>query len=185
MPIIISGGGGGSGKVSGVTVSGTAAAGQVPVASSPSAGAWAYPPGYQWDFKAATASVNIVGTSEASPTTLITGNGATFDGQPVLVTFYAPAIATSAGAASDQVQISVWEGVAQLGRMAISRSVVATAGSQVVQAFVGHYIFTPTAAAHTYFITGNAPDTTGTPQMLAGAAGTATLVNAFMRITKI
>lgn len=185
MPIIISGGGGGSGKVSGVTVTGTAASGQVPVASSASAGAWAYPPGYQWDFKAATASVNIVGTSEASPTTLITGNGATFDGQPVLVTFYAPAIVTSAGAASDQVQISVWEGVSQLARMAVSRSVTAVAGNQVVQAFVGHYIFTPTAAAHTYFITGNANDTTGTPQMFCGAGGATTPANAWLRITKV
>lgn len=185
MPIIISGGGGGSGKVSGVTVTGTAASGQVPVASSASAGAWAYPPGYQWDFKAATASVNIVGTSEASPTTLITGNGATFDGQPVLVTFYAPAIITDSAAASDQVQISVWEGVSQLGRMAIVRSSVAVSGNQLAVAVVGHYIFTPSAAAHTYFITGNAPSTTGTPQMLCGAAGSTTPVNAFMRITKV
>lgn len=45
MPIFSGGSSGGS--LSGVTISGTAAAGQVPIASSANAGAWGYPPTLQ------------------------------------------------------------------------------------------------------------------------------------------
>lgn len=184
MPFI-TGGGGGGGALSGVIVSGTAAAGQVPVASSSAAGAWAYPPGFQFDYAAITATVNITGTTDATATTIITGAGATYDGGAVLIEVYSPFVVTSAGAVSDQVHFAVWEGATSLGIMTQTRAMIASAGSQWVSAIVGKYIFTPAAGAHTYIIKASASSTTGTPNVGAGLAGAGTVVNAWMRITKI
>lgn len=176
-------GGGGSGVISGVTVSGTAAAGQVPVASSSSAGAWAYPPGFEIVYAQITSPVSITDTSEATATALITAGPATFDGGAVLVHFFAYTQTPSSAAATSQTVFTLFEGSTELTRMFIQRTIV-TAAQNIggVSAFAR---ITPSAASHTYKLCAFTTSTTGTPQIVAGAGGTAADAPAFVRITKV
>ena len=183
MPIFSGGSSGGS--LSGVTVSGTAAAGQVPVASSASAAAWAYPPGYEINYTQITTTANITDTSEATATALLSPGAITFDGGLVLVTFFCPRLVTSAGAASDATAVTLFEGATQITRLLSIRSEIAVAGNQFAGPVTAHYRFTPSAGAHTYTVCAFATDTTGTPQLTAGSGGTAGFPPTFVRFTKV
>lgn len=182
MPII-SGGGGGSGAIGGVTVTGTAAASQVPVASSSSAGAWAYPPGFEINYTQDTSVTNIVSTTEATGTTILSPGAITFDGTAVLLTVFIPDIRMPSAAAGNNMIISLFESSTQIGRLGviITPSVTAAEGTT----FYGQYRFTPTAASHTYTITASVASTTGTPSCGGGAGGTGTPVPKFCRFTKV
>ena len=182
MPIISPGGGGSSGAISGVTVSGTAASGQVPVASSSSAGAWGYPPGFEINYTQATATVNIGSTTEATGTTILSPGAITFDGTAVLVTFFSPDVRLPSAAAGNNVIVSLFESATQITRLAvvITPSVTAQGGVPIC----AQYRFTPTAAAHTYTVTAVASSLTGTPSVGAGAGGTATDAPMFVRFQK-
>ena len=180
MPI---GPSGTSGALSGVTVSGTAASGQVPVASSSSGGAWAYPPGFEINYTQITAAVNIASTTEATGTTIISPGAITFDGTAVLVTFYSTAVYTPTSAAGDSVTIALFEGATEIGRFAQLITPASTA--QMRWPVCAQLRFTPTAASHTYTVTASANSTTGTPKVDAGAGGTAVQSPAFVRFVKV
>jgi hypothetical protein len=181
MPVVS--GGGASGAISGVTVTGTAAASQVPVASSSSAGAWAYPPGFEINYTQITAGVNVASTTEATPTTIISPGAITFDGTAVLVHFYSPAVKPPTAAAGDFLRVSLYEGATEIGLVAFLQQPASTAQESVP--VTGWLRFTPTAASHTYTIGASVNSTTGTPTISAGAGGTATFVGAFVRFTKV
>lgn len=168
--------------VSGVVTTGTAAAGQVPVASSASAGAWAYPPGFEINYTQITSNANVTDTSEATATALISPAAITFDGTAVLVEFFCASVLTDTAAAGDQLIISLFEGSTQITRLAVLNSLVT---SQHREPVVGRYRFTPTAAAHTYKVTAFTTSTTGTPTLAAGSGGTAGMPPAFIRFTKV
>jgi len=173
----------GGGTVSGVSVTGTAASGQVPVASSATAGAWGYPPGYEINYTQITANVNIVSTTEATGTTILSPGAITFDGTLVLCHFYTPRIQADTSSAGDVVIVSLFEGATQIARLGIVTTLITTTNfSSTMSAF---YRFTPTAASHTYTITAYASSTTGTPIVGAGAGGTAAYSPAFVRFTKV
>ena len=182
MPIISpQGGGGGSGAISGVTVTGTAASGQVPVASSSSAGAWAYPPGFVINTTSVTGVTNITDTSEATATALISPGALTFDGTAVLVEFMGIVKSPSAAAGNFSI-ITLFEGATQITRLGI----VQTAAAAVTVCSINcHYVFTPTAASHTYTVCGFASNTTGTPAIIAGTGGTGGYPPALVRFTKV
>lgn len=183
MPIISGGSGGGGGAISGVTVTGTAAAGDVPVASSSSAGVWALPPGYEFGYDQITAPVNIASTTEATPTTVISCAAHVFDGAAVLCTVFFPYVETGT-AASNNVFVSLWEGATDLGRFGVVGPASTTL--QELLPFVGFYRFTPTAASHTYTITAYANSTTGTPQVGADTGGAGGHYQpGFARFTKV
>lgn len=174
--------GGGTATLSGVTVSGTAAAGNVPVASSSSAAAWAFPPGFEIGYDQITSPVNVASTTEATGTTVITCGAHTFDGGLVLATFWCPFL-TQGSNAGVSVTVSLFEGATQITRLAVQ----STAGTaiQAANPGTGMFRFTPTAASHTYTVTAFASSTTGTPQVGAGAGGTAAYAPAFIRFTKV
>lgn len=172
-----------SGAISGVTVTGTAAASQVPVASSSSAGSWAYPPGFEISYTQITGNVNVASTTEATGTTIISPGAITFDGTLVLVHLFCFAVQVDTSAAGDAVVLSLFEGATQITRMARADTVITTAGTNYnVNAF---YHFTPTAASHTYTITAFATSTTGTPKVIAGSGGTGGSAPSFVRFTKV
>lgn len=170
-------------SLSGVTVSGTAASGQVPVASGASAGVWAYPPGFELNYTAITAPVNVASTTEATGTTIISPGAITFDGTAVLVHFFTPLITTPTAAVGNVVTVSLFESTTQIGRLC-TVTTSATADQNPTGAS-GFLRFTPTAAAHTYTITAFASSTTGTPAIGAGAGSTGAYVAAFVRFTKV
>lgn len=180
MPIL-SGSGGGS-TLSGVTVTGTAAAGQVPVATSAAAGTWKYPPGFEIGYTQITGTVNVASTTEATGTTIISPGALTFDGGLVLCHFSGHMVSDTA-AAGDFLVVSLFEAATQISRLCLTRSLITATNNE--QPISGFFRFTPTAAAHTYTVTAFATSTTGTPGVLAGAGGTGGNSPAFVRFTKV
>jgi len=179
MSPIISGGSGSS--LSGVTVSGTAASGQVPVASSSSAGSWKYPPGFEISYTQITANVTITSTTEATGTTLISPGAITFDGTAVYCELFGH-LSSDAQAAGDNTVVSLFEGATQITELAWFRPEVAL--TAVIPIFA-RYKFTPTAASHTYTITGFTTNSTGSNAKLqAGAGGTGSVPPAYVRFVK-
>jgi len=176
-------GGTGSGAISGVSVTGTAASGQVPVASSSSAGAWGFPPGFEIGYTQITAPVTIASTTEATGTTIISPGALTFDGTAVICHFFAPSCTTDTGAAGDIVVVSLFEGATQIGRLCQTVALITTTTLKLPLA--GFLRFTPTAASHTYTVTAFATSATGSPSITAGASGTGAFVPAFVRFTKV
>jgi len=181
MPIISGGGAASLGSVTGVT--GTAASGQVPVASSSSASAWGYPPGFEIGYVQITAGVTIASTTEATGTTIINMGALTFDGTAVLFHFFAPVVACDGNALGNQTTLSLFEGSTQIGRIWTGNSQQATTLPRLgVSAF---YRFTPSAASHTYTVTAFVTNATGSPNVGAGSGGTGAVVPAFGRFTKV
>lgn len=179
MPII-SGGTGGGGTLSGVTVTGTAASGQVPVASSSSAGAWKYPPGFEIGYDQITTAVNIASTTEATPTALISCAAHTFDGGPVLLTVFGW-LQTSTLATIHQ--ITLMESTTEISR--IGQLVLASAAVNDY-AVTYCYRFTPSAGSHTYTVSGYTNNSGGTQAIFqGGASGTSAISPAFARFAKV
>ena len=176
-------GGGGSSALSGVVVSGTAAAGQVPVASSSSAGAWAYPPGFEIGYTQITATVNITDTAEATATALISPGALTFDGGAVMFEFFGYSVLCDTAGATDIVTFTLFEGATQITRLGVART-IATAAPNANSVSL-KYRFTPTAASHTYKLCAFVTSTTGTPNLGAGAGGTNAASPSFVRFAKV
>lgn len=170
-------------SLSGVQVSGTAAAGEVPVASSSSAGAWGFPPGYELNYTQITSNANVTDTSEATATALISPGAITFDGSAVMVEFFCAAVVNDSAAAGDFVTVTLFESTTQITRLAQAKTIV-TAAAHVAPIYA-RYRFTPTAAAHTYKLCAFATSATGTPTLTAGSGGTNGFPPAFIRFTKV
>lgn len=171
-----------SGSLSGVTVTGTAASGQVPVASSSSAGAWAYPPGFEINYTQITSPANITDTAESTATALISPGAITFDGTAVICEFFGVVFMDTA-AVGDLIVITLFEGATQITRLAAARADQTT--NQDLHTIYAAYRFTPTAASHTYKLCAFTASTTGTPKINAGAAGTNGYPPAFVRFVKV
>ncbi len=167
-----------SAAISGVTVTGTAAAGQAPIATSSSAGAWAYPPGYELDYAQITTSFTVTATSDATATAAITGAAITYDGATrVRVEAFAPYCDITAAQA---IVLNLYDGNTDIGRLALLNDPDgANNGNSPIYA---QRFLTPSNAAHTYSI--RAWKTGGTVSLVAGAGGVATPSPAFLRITK-
>ncbi len=140
------------------------------------------PPGFQFGYDQITAPVNVVSTTEATGTTVITCAPHTFDGAPVLAHFFAPE-ATLPSTAANTLACSLFEGATQLGRLTWSASNLSA--EQINMPLSGFLRFTPTVGSHTYTVTCFVSATNGTPQVNAGVGGTATFVPAFIRFTKV
>lgn len=179
MPIISGSGGGGLG---GVLLSGAAAASKVIGASSASAASWVFPPGFEIAYSQITAPVNVVSTTEATGTTIISPGAITFDGTLVLCEVYFAYILNSSTAGAS-LSVSLFEGATQIGRI-VTLSASSAALQQVVS-LGGQLRFTPTAASHTYTVTAFSSSLTGTPACGAGAGGTGAYLPSFIRFTKV
>lgn len=159
-------------------------AGKVAVATGTATATEQWPPGYEWDYSQITTSGAPTATVEASSTTIITGNAKTYDGAPVVARVFFPDARPNDSAGAWMV-VSLFEGATQLGRlcwMSMPTTLSATIASQR-NPLVGEFRFTPTAASHTYIVKSHV--STGTGYLGAGAGGTAALVPAFLRITKV
>jgi phage baseplate assembly protein gpV len=172
---------GGSGGLPGVTVSGAAAANKALIATSANAATWSFPPGFEVGYDQITSFVTVASTTEATGTTVISCAAHTFDGAPVLATFFAPGI--QIGAASQQVvTVCLFEAATQIGRLC---AVESAGAAQSIDPGIGVLRFTPSAASHTYTVTAFGSNLTATPGIVAGASGTGASVPAFIRFTKV
>ena len=179
MPIVS-----GGGTVGGVAVSGAAAPGQVIVASSSSAAAWAYPPGYQFGYDQTTAGVNLTGTTEGTATAVITCAAHTFDGGTVLCEFYTLILQTPNAAVADTAIVGLFESGTLINRVSFGRAVSVTA-QQPQHPGYGAFELTPSAASHSYVVAGWVSSTTGTPQVVAGTGGPGNNPPAWVRFVKV
>jgi|SRR5579859_1175243 len=179
MPIVS--GGGASGVISGVTVTGTAASGDVPVASSSSAGTWAFPPGHEFDYAEFTSDIAITASTEGTAQTIVAGNSVTYDGSTVvLITFFCPVIqGTTAGI----VRVILLDGSTSLGWLTNEYQGV-EGNNNFLFGMVSRRL-TPSAAAHTYTIAAFNSAAAKQTDFQAGAGGSGTLLPGYIRITKV
>lgn len=140
--------------------------------------------GFEIGYAQITAPVNVISTTEASPTTIIAPGALTFDGGPVMVEFFSPFV-TNPQVANGFVLILLFEGSTEIGRLADIGMTTSSTSFQYNIAAVGRYRFTPTAGVHTYTVGAICNSTTGTPKVGAGAGGTGAYVPAFVRFTKV
>lgn len=138
--------------------------------------------GFEIGYDQITAPVNIASTNEAAPTTIIAGSSYTFDGAAVLATFWCPYLQYGTSG-SQIVDVHLWEGGTELGR--IAHISLAANDTQMAISVGGFLRFTPTAGAHTYSIKAHCNNTTGNPQVGAGAGGVGAYLPAFLRLTKV
>ncbi len=138
---ILGGGLAGGGVISGVTVTGTGAAGKVVTASSSSAGTWAFPPGWELDYVSTVVDLTVSATTSAGAQTYITGNSTTFDGTRCKFEVFIPVIV----ATLTDIIVTLWEDGVDLG----GRIAQLSAGTGTIK---GEYFKTPSAGSHTYLI---------------------------------
>lgn len=129
-----------------------------------------------------TAPVNVVSTTEATGTTILSPGALTFDGTAVLVQFFA--MVTTPSSTGAGVTLSLFEGATQITRLAIAFAGASVGNVQNIVPVAAFYRFTPTAGSHTYTVTAYAQTTSGTPAVDAGAGGTSGNPPAFIRFTK-
>ena len=143
---------------------------------------WEYPPGFEIGYDQITANVTVTSTAEASGTTVIACAAHTFDGAPVIATFYSPVVSvnTTAGAF---VAVCLFEGATQLGEFGTCEQPANLATMQ--QSMTGMFRFTPTAGSHTYTVTAFKNNGGATCVVQAGAGGTGANMPAFIRFTKV
>lgn len=131
---------------------------------------YAYPPGYEFDYVQITAGVNVTANT-VTGTDIVVGNAVTYDGSTrVKVEFFAYRIQKG----TTFTICNLKDGTTDIGRITYS----------ITDSGVGYGVryLTPSAAAHTYKITGFVD--AGTGVVYAGAAGSADYMPAFIRITK-
>lgn len=121
-----------------------------------------------------TSSVNLTGTTEGSPTTIVSAGAITYAAYPTIVEFYCPLYDNASQATNG---INLWDTTStDLGR------IVAQAASVALRAPVHVWTeaFTPTAASHTYMIRGWGGAATGV--VTAGAGGTGVTKQGYIRV---
>lgn len=139
-------------------------------------------PGTELDYVQITSSVTVTGTSEGSPTTVITGTSRSYDGTTILIEFMSPRTEI-AGAAGDALVVDLYEDSTILGRLHVRNTVVGSSVNHIDSAY-GALRRTPSAGTHQYIV--KAWKTTGsTVSIGAGAGGTGANVAAFLRITRV
>lgn len=151
------------------------------VIGSNSGAAAVFPPGYEISYTQITSPVNVVSTTEASGTTIISPGAITFDGGLVLLEFWAPYVIPP-HVVGDAITINLFEGATQITRLI---QLAAASTSPGFTPEIARYRFTPSAGAHTYTITAYVDITTGTPGVGAGSGGTGGCAPCFLRFTKV
>jgi hypothetical protein len=141
------------------------------------------------DYVQITSGVNILSTTEATPTTIITGTDLTVDGSTVvMVEFFsrsvlAPLVAGGFVIVNLHGSTNSGSSYSDLGRIAALQVPSATAAG--ASALGGQVRQTPAAGTVKYRIVAWASSTTGTPSVAAGAGGAGTGVPAFLRVTAV
>lgn len=165
MPFV-SGGGGGLGSVA---LSGAAAAGQVPSATSSSAAAWKYPPGYEFSYTEFTSTVSITATTSATATTLFTAPAYVADGATLIrIEVFIPNVVAGANASGSETIIDIYDGSTSLGAIGNANT---GNSSGISVALYGIRELTPSAASHTYSVRGWRTNANGSAQGGSGGAG--------------
>lgn len=159
------------------------AAGTV-VRSTGSTNAYAYPPGYEFDYAQKTTDTSITNTTEGTADTIVTGNAVTYDGATI-VEIEAFAGWQPPNVSAGSMTIWLYDGAGSIGAMGtfINPGTLAAAITGMRVPAKLSVRITPSNAAHTYSIRASVASGTGTVK--AGAGGNAALYPAYIRITKV
>lgn len=153
------------------------AAGTV-VRSTGSTNAYAYPPGYEFDYVEFTSGVNITATTEGTANTVVTGSAVAYDGSTaVLIEFetsYFQAVV------ADNGRLWLYDGASSIGQVAVVTNPHATNVLRVPVRVSRR--LTPSAATHTYSIRGSTGS--GTAVVNAGAGGNGNSMPGYIRIIR-
>lgn len=142
--------------------------------------------GGELDYVQITSSVNIASTSQASPTTIVTGSNLTVDGSTVIIVqFQALGMSSPSNAQNDfcilNLHVSTNNGssysdIGQIGAVQTPAAGITLAPMHCERRL------TPAAGTAKYRIVAWANTTVGTPVVLAGAGGASTATPAFIRV---
>lgn len=139
-------------------------------------------PSYEVGYDQITSSVTVTSTTEATGTTVISCSAHVFDGSPVIAEFFAPSVQWGVST-NTTVTLALFESGTEIGQLAVA---VSSSGTTIQAPFSGKLRFTPSAGSHTYTVTGFKAPAGATAFIVAcGAGGTATLVPAYVRFTKV
>lgn len=129
-------------------------------------------PGFELDYVQVTGgNVSITATTGATAQTIVTGTSLTYDGNPVMLQFFAPRIDTG----TTFIVPVLYDGLTQLGQLASI-----TGSGNPAPLF---YRFTPSAGTHQYIVKAFVDAGSGTVFDGNGALGN--LMPLFIRITKV
>jgi hypothetical protein len=155
------------------------ATGTVPTAGA-STLAYAYPPGYEFDYVEFTSTVSPTATTEATANTVVTGSAVSYDGSTVVIIEFVCGDAGAPPGANNFMQLWLYDGSSSIGYMGLILNNVVTNTARMP--IVLRHRLTPSNASHTYSIRGSV--NTGTGQLNAGAGGGGTAMPGYIRITK-
>ena len=137
--------------------------------------------GFEIGYDQITGDVAVSSSTEAAGTTIISAAAHTFDGSPVLATFFA-ALCQLGAEVNLNVFVCLFEGATEIGKLCYAQNPTATGTFSCPM--MGTLRFTPTAASHTYTVTG-VKGGAANPVIKCGAGGTGAFVPAFIRFTKV
>lgn len=140
--------------------------------------AYLYPPGTQLDYVQSVAIQTSVITVQANATVVLTTNSITYDGTPIKIEVYTPALQVSA---AGSVLLDIWDGSTDVLRNGIN-SFPAGGGTSGFSCFTSNP-FTPSAGAHVF--TCRLWVTAGTGTFAAGAGTAAGIAQSWMRTVKV
>jgi hypothetical protein len=149
-------------------------------AGAAAANAWAYPPGYEFDYAQITAAAGPTATTEGTADTIITGSAVTYDGATAVVIAFDCGQIRAPILAAGVLTIVLYDNGASIGELATITS--NAAANYPYQSMHTERRLTPSNAAHTYSIRAYVSSSSGDIQ--AGAGGSTNKKPTFMRITK-
>ena len=135
--------------------------------------------GQEITYEEIVADVTISATVEASADTIISTDSIEYDGNPILIEFFAPRV-TPFDSDTALVAITLWQDTTDMGRIWLSATVAAmNAGPSGVYAARR---LTPSKGPHVYSVRGFR--TVGSGVVNAGGGGAGNHIPAFIRITR-
>lgn len=156
------------------------AAGTV-VRSTGATNAYAFPPGYEFDYAQITTGVNVTATVEASADTIVTGAAVSYDGSTVIIVeFFTPQARPRNATAAGNLLVWLFDGSTSLGRIGFLQNV--STGTDIHPMFCTRRL-TPSAGSHTYSIRATVDAITG--NVGAGAGGAGNVMPAYIRQIKV
>lgn len=148
--------------------------------------AYAYPPGYEFDYVEFTANVSITATTEATANTIVTSNAVTYDGSTLVKIEFECVTALPPLVAGGLLDFYLYEKVG--AGAAASIGLIGELASQNAANSLEVHVrpsrrMTPSAASIIYSIRARVSSGTGT--VAAGAGGNAATMPGSIRITKV